>query len=125
MSLSFPVSVEKNINLRNRMEALGLKEIHLEETFVKSGGKGGQNVNKVSTAVVLKHKVLDLHIKCTQYRTQGLNRYKARVLLCEQMERLNEPKKQTEISKHYQKKKKDKLRKTRRKLRDLNLDDKQ
>jgi peptide chain release factor len=86
MSLSFPVTPSKNQELINRMKALELTEADLEESFVKSGGKGGQNVNKVSTAVVLKHKKSGIEIKCSIYRTQGLNRYKARAILCEKLE---------------------------------------
>nr|WP_109019120.1 peptide chain release factor-like protein [Leptospira kobayashii] len=122
MPLSFPVSVEKNESLRKRMSALDLLESDLEESFIKSGGKGGQNVNKVSTAVYLLHKPTGTDVKCSVYRTQGLNRYKARVLLCEKIEILNHPKsssKETERLKII-KRKKDKLRKTKKlKIADL------
>jgi peptide chain release factor len=84
--ISFPVSPEKQKALFSRMEALGLKESDLQETFIRSSGKGGQNVNKVSTAVFLKHILSNTEVKCSIYRTQGLNRYKARVLLCEKLE---------------------------------------
>src|ERR1043166_713017 len=52
----FPVSPEKQHALAARMRALGVREDELEEHFVRSGGKGGQNVNKVSTCVVLRHR---------------------------------------------------------------------
>ncbi len=84
--ISFPVSPEKQKALLGRMEVLGIKEADLQETFIKSSGKGGQNVNKVSTAVFLKHAASNTEVKCSVYRTQGLNRYKARVLLCEKLE---------------------------------------
>ncbi|BDA79478.1 hypothetical protein LPTSP3_g24080 [Leptospira kobayashii] len=104
------------------MSALDLLESDLEESFIKSGGKGGQNVNKVSTAVYLLHKPTGTDVKCSVYRTQGLNRYKARVLLCEKIEILNHPKsssKETERLKII-KRKKDKLRKTKKlKIADL------
>ncbi|EQA63096.1 peptide chain release factor family protein [Leptospira alexanderi] len=89
MASRFPVSVEKESKLLELMEALEVKENELEESFTRSGGKGGQNVNKVSTAVHLKHKPTGIEVKCSLYRTQGLNRYKARTILCEKIRELN------------------------------------
>jgi len=91
MTLSFPISQEKNVSLRNKMETLGIKESDLSESFTRASGNGGQNVNKVSTAVHLKHIPSGIEIKCTVYRTQGLNRYKARAILCERLESLYTP----------------------------------
>lgn len=96
------------------MQKLELQESDLHETFTKSGGKGGQNVNKVSTAVHLKHTQSGIEIKCSIYRTQGLNRYKARVLLCEKLEEKQQDretpspaeKKAAKIRKQKQKRKK-------------------
>lgn len=85
MASRFPVSVEKEHKLFELMETLQIKEADLEESFTRSGGKGGQNVNKVSTAVHLKHNPSGIEVKCSLYRTQGLNRYKARAILCEKI----------------------------------------
>ena len=52
----FPVTPEKTQALAARMAALGIREDELDEQFVRSGGKGGQNVNKVATCVVLRHR---------------------------------------------------------------------
>lgn len=92
MAISFPVSPEKQTLLAARMAKLQIKESDLEESFTRSGGKGGQNVNKVSTAVHLKHKPSGIEVKCSIHRTQGLNRYKARDILCDKLEEKNNPK---------------------------------
>lgn len=92
MSISFPVSPEKQNQLAARMAKLQIKESDLEESFTRSGGKGGQNVNKVSTAVHLKHKLSGIEVKCSIHRTQGLNRYKARAILCDKLEEKTSPK---------------------------------
>ena len=83
----FPVSSGKVQALAERMETLGLREEDLEESFVRSGGKGGQNVNKVSTCVVLVHKPSGTTVKCQQERSQGMNRYRARQMLADKLER--------------------------------------
>jgi protein subunit release factor B len=84
----FPVSEAKERALLKRMEELGLFESEVDETFIRSGGKGGQNVNKVATCVVLKHPPSGLEVKCQKARTQGMNRYHARALLADKMDTL-------------------------------------
>jgi protein subunit release factor B len=82
----FPVSGDKVRELQARFQALGIRDEDLDEQFVRSGGKGGQNVNKVSTCVVLVHLPSGTRIKCQQERSQGLNRYLARKLLADKLE---------------------------------------
>src|SRR5436309_9135104 len=69
-----------------RLAALGIREVDLEESFVQSGGKGGQNVNKVATCVVLVHRPTGTAVKCQRERTQGANRLIARRMLADKLE---------------------------------------
>jgi protein subunit release factor B len=82
----FPVSALKQEELARRMAALGVCEADLEESFIRSRGAGGQNVNKVSTCVVLLHRPTGTTVKCQRERSQALNRFLARRLLCDRLE---------------------------------------
>lgn len=57
----------------------------IEEKFIRSRGKGGQNVNKVATCVVLKHLPTGLMVRCDKYRTQGQNRAEAHRVLAQKL----------------------------------------
>ncbi len=82
----FGVSKEKEEALQKRMESLGIQEKDIVEKFIRSGGKGGQKVNKTSTCVYLKHIPTEIEVKCQIERYQGLNRYLARKILADKIE---------------------------------------
>jgi len=89
MSL-FNISPEKEKSLAERMERLGISESDLRETFIRSSGPGGQKVNKASSCVHLVHVPSGLFVKCQQSRSQALNRFLARRLLLDRIERIQE-----------------------------------
>jgi len=64
-----------------RLRELGLRREDLVEKFIRSAGKGGQNVNKTSTCVYLKHLPTGIEVKCQQERSQAMNRISALGLL--------------------------------------------
>ena len=82
-----PVSSEKEKALIQRMLTLGISANDIEETFVRSSGPGGQKVNKTSSCVHLFHLPTGLAVKCQRERSQSLNRYLARKLLLDKIER--------------------------------------
>jgi len=84
------ISTEKEAALRERMNKLGIKEEDLKETFIHSSGPGGQKVNKTATCVYLVHMPTGLSVKCQQERSQILNRFLARRLLLDRIERVRE-----------------------------------
>lgn len=84
----FPVRPEKEKDLLERMARLGIRDSDLEEKFIRAQGKGGQKVNKSATCVYLKHKPTGIEIKCQRERSQALNRFLARRILVEKLERM-------------------------------------
>jgi protein subunit release factor B len=82
------ISPEKDAALHERMEQLGVREEEFRETFIRSSGPGGQKVNKTSSCVFLVHLPTGLSVKCQQERSQTLNRFLARRILLDRIERL-------------------------------------
>lgn len=73
---------------------LGLREEDFQETFVRSAGPGGQNVNKVSTAVELKHLPTGVSVTVQESRSQLTNRLLARERILEQITEQREARRQ-------------------------------
>lgn len=84
----FKVSAEKEKALFKRMDQLGVSEEDLQETFVRSSGPGGQKVNKTSTCVYLQHLPTKIAVKCQRERYQSINRYIARKILTDKIEKM-------------------------------------
>ncbi len=82
----FSVSSKKVKALYEKMGRFGVKEADLEEHFIRSRGPGGQNVNKVSTGVYLKHIPTGIEVKVFSERSQALNRFLARRTLVNKIE---------------------------------------
>ena len=80
------LSAAKEAELQARMDRLGITDEDLTEKFIRGSGHGGQKINKTSSCVYLKHEPSGIEIKCQQERSQTMNRYLARVELCEQLE---------------------------------------
>ena len=80
------VGIEKQKSLQEEMSRLGVRDEDLEEKFTPAQGPGGQNVNKVSTRVHLRHTPTGIEVKYQRERSQAQNRFFARRLLLKKIE---------------------------------------
>ncbi len=85
-------------SIETRMAQLGLRESDLEETFARSSGPGGQNVNKVSTAVRLLHRPSGVSVTVQDSRSQAQNRRLARERLLDAVEQAEQKRRAAEIA---------------------------
>ena len=84
--------------LTERMRRLGIRDVDFEETFARSSGPGGQNVNKVATAVTLRHRPSGVSVTVQDSRSQAVNRKLARERLLDAIESAREERRAAEIA---------------------------
>ncbi len=88
----------KKDSVVERMARLGIRDVDLEETFARSSGPGGQNVNKVATAVTLRHRPSGLSVTVQDSRSQAVNRKLARERLLDVIESAREERRAAAIA---------------------------
>ena len=86
--------------LIDRMRELEINESDLEESFARSSGPGGQNVNKVSTAVTLRHLPSGISVTAQDSRSQAVNRKLARKRLLDAVVSTRKARRAAEIAEH-------------------------
>lgn len=80
------ISPEKIRDLEETLKRLGIKDDDIQERFVHARGRGGQKVNTSSSCVHLKHLPTGIEVKCSQTRSQAMNRFFARRILAQKVE---------------------------------------
>lgn len=86
-------------DITSRMKQLGVDEADLEESFARSSGPGGQNVNKVSTSVTLRYLPTGTSVTVQDSRSQAINRKLARERLLDAIESARKEQRNAEIAK--------------------------
>ena len=85
-------------SIETRIAQVGLRESDLEESFARSSGPGGQNVNKVSTAVTLRHRPSGISVTVQDSRSQAQNRTLARERLLDAVGQAEQKRRAAEIA---------------------------
>jgi peptide chain release factor len=93
-------------SLNERMRRLGIRDADLDESFARSSGPGGQNVNKVATAVTLRHRPTGISVTAQDARSQAINRKLARERLLDAIEKVHEKRRGTEIARRERERRK-------------------
>ncbi|PYL66020.1 MAG: peptide chain release factor-like protein [Verrucomicrobia bacterium] len=84
--------------MESRMARLGIRESDLKESFTRSSGPGGQNVNKVATAVTLRHRPSGISVTVQDSRSQAQNRKLARERLLDAIDQVREQRRAAEVA---------------------------
>jgi len=80
------MSLLNDVALQKRLGKLRIRDEDLEEEFIRGSGPGGQKINKTSSTVVLRHLPTGVEVRCQRERSQVMNRYWARMELCDRVE---------------------------------------
>lgn len=116
------ITPEKWQRLHEKMLMLGIREEMISEKFILGSGSGGQKINKTSSCVWIKHHPTGIIVKCQQERSQEMNRYFARLRLCEKID-FQQHKEKSDYQKAIEKIRRQKKRRSRRTKQKM-LDDK-
>jgi len=107
---AYGVSDGQEKELKQKMRQADLREQDITEQFIRSSGKGGQNVNKVATCVYLLHRPTGMSVKCQDERSQGRNRYIARCRLVEKIQKLRDKEERARIYEQEKKRRQERRR---------------